>query len=91
SALRTFIYRQLRSETTQLELNKASSQKRWVEDSEALQQGREDKKVFIRLWKDLRILPSDQSMSPDGVTGKVNSRSIIGRLKVPKSLPDLKD
>ncbi|MFS1490536.1 BatD family protein [Vibrio splendidus] len=91
SALRTFIYRQLRSETTQLELNKASSQKRWVEDSEALQQGREDKKVFIRLWKGLRILPSDQSMSLDGGTGKVNSRSIIGRLKVPKALPDLKD
>ena len=64
AALRTFIYRQLRNETSQLELNKAqlgklNGQKRWLEDSEALQQGREDKNVFTRLWRGLRNLPSD--------------------------------
>ncbi|MCZ4308230.1 BatD family protein [Vibrio atlanticus] len=94
AALRTFIYRQLRSETTQLELNKAqlskeqlgkaNEQKRWLEDSEALQQGREDKNVFTRLWKSLRKLPSDKSNSS-------NSRSIFDHLKIPKALPDLKD
>ncbi|WP_210448963.1 BatD family protein [Vibrio crassostreae] len=89
SALRTFIYRQLRTETTQLELGKAqlgklNGQKRWVEDSEALQQGREDKNVFARLWRGLRNLPSDQS-TPS------HSRSIFARLKIPKALPDLKD
>ncbi|MEZ9997692.1 BatD family protein [Vibrio lentus] len=83
-ALRTFIYRQLRRETAQLELGKASGQKRWLEDSEALQQGREDRNVFSRLWKGLRNLPSDESNSS-------NSRSIFDRLRVPKALPDLKD
>ncbi|MDH5919585.1 BatD family protein [Vibrio splendidus] len=88
-ALRTFIYRQLRNETSQLELNKAqlgklNGQKRWLEDSESLQQGREDKNVFTRLWKSLRKLPSDKSNSS-------NSRSIFDRLKIPKALPDLKD
>ncbi|MEZ9363486.1 BatD family protein [Vibrio sp. 10N.222.54.B12] len=89
AALRTFIYRQLRNETSQLELDKAqlgklNGQKRWLEDSEALQQGREDKNVFTRLWKSLRKLPSDKSNSS-------NSRSIFDRLKIPKALPDLKD
>ncbi|MCX2757122.1 BatD family protein [Vibrio sp. Sgm 22] len=89
SALRTFIYRQLRSETSQLELGKVklsklNGQKRWVKDSEALQQGREDKNVFTRLWKDLRNLPADTSNSS-------NYRSIFDRLKIPKALPDLKD
>ncbi|MEZ8224260.1 BatD family protein [Vibrio splendidus] len=89
AALRTFIYRQLRNETSQLELNKAqlgklNGQKRWLEDSEALQLGREDKNVFTRLWKSLRKLPSDKSNSS-------NSRSIFDRLKTPKALPDLKD
>jgi hypothetical protein len=89
AALRTFIYRQLRNETSQLELDKAQlgkldRQKRWLEDSEALQQGREDKNVFTRLWKSLRKLPSDKSNSS-------NSRSIFDRLKIPKALPDLKD
>ncbi|MEZ8697198.1 BatD family protein [Vibrio lentus] len=83
-ALRTFIYRQLRRETAQLELGKASGQKRWMEDSEALQQGREDRNVFSRLWKGLRNLPSDESNSS-------NSRSIFDRLRIPKALPDLKD
>ena len=83
-ALRTFIYRQLRRETAQLELGKASGQKRWLEDSEALQQGREDRNVFSRLWKGLRNLPSDK-LSPS------NSRSIFDRLRIPKALPDLKD
>ncbi|MEZ9318157.1 BatD family protein [Vibrio lentus] len=83
-ALRTFIYRQLRRETAQLELGKASGQKRWMEDSEALQQGREDRNVFSRLWKGLRNLPSDK-LSPS------NSRSIFDRLRIPKALPDLKD
>ena len=83
-ALRTFIYRQLRRETAQLELGKASGQKRWLEDSEALQQGREDRNVFSRLWKGLRNLPNDKS-SPS------NSRSIFDRLRIPKALPDLKD
>ncbi|ROO70317.1 oxygen tolerance protein BatD [Vibrio crassostreae] len=89
SALRTFIYRELRTETTELELGKAqlgnlNGKKRWVEDSEALQQGREDKNVFARLWRGLRNLPSDQSNSS-------HSRSIFARLKIPKALPDLKD
>ena len=89
AALRTFIYRQLRNETSQLELDKAqlgklNGQKRWLEDSESLQQGREDKNVFTRLWKSLRKLPSDESNSS-------NSRSIFDRLKIPKALPDLKD
>ena len=89
AALRTFIYRQLRNETSQLELDKAqlgklNGQKRWLEDSEALQLGREDKNVFTRLWKSLRKLPSDKSNSS-------NSRSIFDRLKIPKALPDLKD
>ncbi|MEZ8720920.1 BatD family protein [Vibrio pomeroyi] len=89
SALRTFVYRQLRTQTSQLELSKAqlgklNGQKRWVEDSEALQQGREDKNVFARLWRGLRNLPSDQS-NPS------HSRSIFARLKIPKALPDLKD
>lgn len=88
-ALRTFIYRQLRNETSQLELNKAqlgklNGQKRWLEDSESLQQGCEDKNVFTRLWKSLRKLPSDKSNSS-------NSRSIFDRLNPPKALPDLKD
>ncbi|MDH5925814.1 BatD family protein [Vibrio lentus] len=83
-ALRTFIYRQLRRETAQLELGKASGQKRWLEDSEALQQGREDRNVFSRLWKGLRNLPSDES-NPS------HSRSIFDRLRIPKALPDLKD
>ncbi|MFA0002772.1 BatD family protein [Vibrio splendidus] len=88
-ALRTFIYRQLRNETSQLELDKAqlgklNGQKRWLEDSEALQQGREDKNVFTRLWRGLRNLPNDTSNSS-------NSRSIFERLKIPKALPDLKD
>ncbi|PMH29949.1 hypothetical protein BCU71_16645 [Vibrio lentus] len=83
-ALRTFIYLQLRRETAQLELGKASGQKRWLEDSEALQQGREDRNVFSRLWKGLRNLPSDESNSSD-------SRSIFDRLRIPKALPDLKD
>ncbi|KAA8679739.1 BatD family protein [Vibrio gigantis] len=87
--LRTFIYRQLRNETSQLELDKVqlgkvNGQKRWLEDSEALQQGREDKNVFTRLWKGLRNLPADTSNSS-------NSRSIFDRLKIPKALPDLKD
>ncbi|NAZ98122.1 BatD family protein [Vibrio toranzoniae] len=89
SALRTFIYRELRTQTTQLELDKVklgklNGQKRWVEDSEALQQGREDKNVFSRLWRGLRNLPSEQSNSS-------HSRSIFTRLKIPKALPDLKD
>ncbi|TWD33417.1 oxygen tolerance protein BatD [Vibrio crassostreae] len=89
SALRTFIYRELRTETTELELGKAqlgklNGQKRWVEDSEALQQGSEDKNVFARLWRGLRNLPSDQSNSS-------HSRSIFACLKIPKALPDLKD
>ncbi|UXA00063.1 BatD family protein [Vibrio splendidus] len=89
SALRTFVYRELRTQTSQLELGKAqlgklNGQKRWVEDSEALQQGREDKNVFARLWRGLRNLPSDQSNSS-------HSRSIFARLKIPKALPDLKD
>ncbi|WP_032555009.1 BatD family protein [Vibrio sp. MED222] len=88
-ALRTFIYRQLRNETSQLELNKAqlgklNGQKRWIEDSESLQQGREDKNVFTRLWRGLRNLPNDTSNSS-------NSRSIFDRLKIPKALPNLKD
>ncbi len=49
-----------------------------------LQQGREDRNVFSRLWKGLRNLPSDESNSS-------NSRSIFDRLRVPKALPDLKD
>ncbi|MDL5028962.1 BatD family protein [Vibrio sp. BS-M-Sm-2] len=89
SALRTFIYRQLRNETSQLELDKVqlgklNGQKRWLEDSEALQQGREDKNVFTRLWKGLGHLPDDKSKPS-------NSRSIVDRLKIPKALPDLKD
>ncbi|MDN2665592.1 BatD family protein [Vibrio sp. 14N.309.X.WAT.E.F5] len=83
-ALRTFIYRQLRRDTAQLELGKASEQKRWLEDSEALQQGREDRNVFSRLWKGLRNLPSDKLIPS-------NSRSIFDRLRIPKALPDLKD
>ncbi|WP_454440919.1 BatD family protein [Vibrio bathopelagicus] len=87
--LRTFIYRQLRNETSQLELGKAqlgklNGQKRWLEDSEALQQGREDKNVFTRLWKGLRNLSDDKS-------SQSKSRSIAARLKIPKALPDLKD
>ncbi|MFL9758032.1 BatD family protein [Vibrio cyclitrophicus] len=84
AALRTFIYRQLRIETTQLELGKVSTEKRWLEDSESLQQGREDKSVFTRLWKGIRNFPGDTSNSS-------NSRSIFDRLKIPKALPDLKD
>lgn len=87
--MRTFVYRELRTQTSQLELGKAqlgklNGQKRWVEDSEALQQGREDKNVYARLWRGLRNLPSDQSNSS-------HSRSIFARLKIPKALPDLKD
>ncbi len=57
-ALRTFIYRQLRNETSQLELNKAqlgklNGQKRWLEDSESLQQGREDKKRIYSFMEKL--------------------------------------
>ncbi|MFA0125091.1 hypothetical protein AB4400_27395, partial [Vibrio sp. 10N.261.48.A2] len=42
SALRTFIYRELRTQTTQLELGKAqlgklNGEKRWIEDSKSLQ------------------------------------------------------
>ncbi|MEZ8805853.1 BatD family protein [Vibrio atlanticus] len=94
AALRTFIYRQLRNQTSQLELDKAqlgkaqlgklNGQKRWLEDSESLQQGREDKNVFTRLWRGLRNLRNDKSNSS-------NSRSIFDRLKIPKALPDLKD
>ncbi|MEZ9700090.1 BatD family protein [Vibrio sp. 10N.261.46.E12] len=94
AALRTFIYRQLRNETSQLELAKAkldkaqlgklNVQKRWMEDSEALQQGREDKNVFTRLWKGLRHL-SNNNANPN------KSRSIAARLKIPKALPDLKN
>ncbi|MDD1825380.1 BatD family protein [Photobacterium sp. ZSDE20] len=89
SALRTFVYRELRTQTSQLELGKAqlgklNGQKRWVEDSEALQQGHEDKNVFTRLWRGLRNLPHVQSNSS-------HSRSIFARLKIPKALPDLKD
>ncbi|MEZ9050387.1 BatD family protein [Vibrio sp. 10N.247.311.64] len=94
AALRTFIYRQLRNETSQLELNKAqhdkakngksNGQKRWLEDSEALQQGCEDKNVFTRLWKGLRNLPNEKS-------SQSQSRSIAARLKIPKALPNLKD
>ncbi|MGF1818102.1 hypothetical protein L4D02_25830, partial [Vibrio splendidus] len=88
-ALRTFVYRQLRSETAQLELSKAqlgklNGQKRWVEDSEALQQGCKDQAVFTRLWRGLRNLSSGKSKSGA-------SRTIISRLKIPKALPDLKD
>ena len=93
-ALRTFIYRQLRTETTQLELDKVklskaqlgklNGQKRWVEDSEALQQGYEDKNVFTRLWRGLSNLSNDQLNSS-------HSRSIFSRLKIPKALPDLKN
>ncbi|MFA0012315.1 BatD family protein [Vibrio lentus] len=89
SALRTFIYRELRTQTTQLELGKAqlgklNGEKRWIEDSKSLQQGHEDKSLFTRLWRGLRNLPSDKSNSS-------NSRSIFERLKIPKALPDLKD
>ncbi|CAK2842690.1 Oxygen tolerance protein BatD [Vibrio crassostreae] len=89
SALRTFIYRELRTQTTQLELGKAqlgklNGQKRWIEDSQSLQQGREDKSVFTRLWRGLRNLPNDKSNSS-------HSRSIFDRLKIPRALPDLKD
>ncbi|MFA0654205.1 BatD family protein [Vibrio sp. 10N.222.49.C12] len=94
AALRTFIYRQLRNETSQLELNKAqhdkakngksNGKKRWLEDSEALQQGCEDKNVFTRLWKGLRNLPNEKS-------SQSQSRSIAARLKIPKALPNLKD
>ncbi|OED89044.1 BatD family protein [Vibrio crassostreae] len=94
AALRTFIYRQLRNQTSQLELNKAqhdkakngksNGQKRWLEDSEALQQGCEDKNVFTRLWKGLRNLPNEKS-------SQSQSRSIAARLKIPKALPNLKD
>lgn len=88
-ALRTFIYRQLRTQTSQLELGKAklgklNVQKRWLEDSEALQQGREDRNVFSRLWQGLCNLPNDK-LSPS------NSRSIFDRFRIPKALPDLKD
>ena len=88
-ALRTFVYRQLRSETAQLELSKAqlgklNGQKRWVEDSEALQQGCKDQAVFTRLWRGSRNLSSGKSKSGA-------SRTIISRLKIPKALPDLKD
>lgn len=89
AALRTFIYRQLRSETSQLELGKVklgklNGQKCWVKDSEALQQGCEYKNVFIRLWKGLRNLPNNKS-------SQSKYRSIVDRLKIPKALPDLKD
>ncbi len=83
AVLRTFIYRQLRNETSQLELSKANRQKNWKEDSEALQQGREDKNVFIRLWKGLRNLPDDKS-------NPKSSHSIVSCLKIPKALPDSK-
>ncbi|MGF1744440.1 BatD family protein [Vibrio minamisatsumaniensis] len=93
-ALRTFIYRQLRNQTSQLELNKAqfgkaqhgksNRQKRWLEDSEALQQGREDNNVFTRLWKGLGKVSNDKS-------SQSKSHSIFARLKIPKALPDLKD
>lgn len=45
-ALRTFIYTQLRYQTTELELSKASTEKLWLDDSTALQQGHEDKSVL---------------------------------------------
>lgn len=84
AALRTFIYTQLRYQTTELELSKASTEKLWLDDSTALQQGHEDKNVFKRLWKGLKKLANDRSNSHV-------SRSIAGRLKIPKALPDLKD
>lgn len=84
AALRTFIYTQLRHQTTELELSKASKEKLWLDDSAALQQGHEDKSVFKRLWKGLKKLANGRSNS-------YVSRSIAGRLKIPKALPDLKD
>ncbi|MDA0151395.1 BatD family protein [Vibrio sp. Makdt] len=84
AALRTFIYTQLRYQTTELELSKASKEKLWLDDSAALQQGHEDKSVFKRLRKGLKKLAN-------GRTNSNISRSIAGRLKIPKALPDLKD
>lgn len=82
--LRTFIYRQLRHQTTELELAKASNEKSWLEDSTALQQGHEDKNLFKRLWKGMKKLAN-------GRTNSDVSRLISGRLKIPKALPDLRD
>jgi len=76
--------RNLSARADKAQLGKLNGQKRWLEDSESLQQGREDKNVFTRLWKSLRNLPNDTSSSS-------NSRSIFDRLKIPKALPDLKD
>ncbi|CAH7416833.1 protein BatD [Vibrio sp. 070316B] len=84
--LRTFIYRQLRQHTSELELAKASNENSWQEDSTALQQGHENKSVFKRLLQGLKKLPITNT------NGKLDSsRSIVSRLKIPKALPDLKD
>ncbi|OEF07730.1 BatD family protein [Vibrio genomosp. F10] len=82
--IRTFVYEQLRLQTSQLELSKTTQQVQWQADSERFQQGEENKTVLMRLWKGLRLVSTKPS----------NHRlfsSIILRLKLPKALLDLED
>ncbi|WP_295902572.1 BatD family protein [uncultured Vibrio sp.] len=52
--LRTSIYRQLRMKTSLLELSPMSSKEQWQSDSIELQQGKQDLKLFKRLWRAIR-------------------------------------
>ncbi|WGW01904.1 hypothetical protein QF117_15835 [Vibrio sp. YMD68] len=84
SEIRTYIYQQLRLQTSQLELSKAMQQAQWQADSERFQQGDENKQVLMRLWKGLRFVSTNPS------SYRLFSL-ILQRLKLPKALPDLED
>ncbi|MEZ8822987.1 hypothetical protein AB6E04_01425 [Vibrio amylolyticus] len=52
--LRTLVYRQLRLKTSALTLSLVDRDPQWQSDSSGLQQGKEDPKIFKRLWRSIR-------------------------------------
>ncbi|EGU43382.1 hypothetical protein VII00023_16160 [Vibrio ichthyoenteri ATCC 700023] len=52
---RAMIYRQLRIERSQLELNKLDSSEDWSSTMEAFQHGKQEKALFKRIWRAVRL------------------------------------
>ncbi|WP_261904426.1 BatD family protein [Vibrio fortis] len=81
--IRGFVYRELRGNTSLLELDKCSESEGWSETNSTFQKGSQDTHVLKRVWK--AVINKDSNNDPN----RRSNRRPWWRKYFPKALPDL--
>lgn len=93
--IRTFIYKQLRIATSELELSKVKSKPNWQDDAQKFQSGTEDNVLAIKVSRGIRAYAESKALDPNLYYRTALHRpwnlKYLRRWRFPKALADLKD